>query len=234
VENRRSPVAGTLFAELLAKDGVESLPASALKILEGTLRVLGGRGLSDLSIESICKVSRVSRATLYRYFSTKDDLLEAVGEFICRGFEDGITAEAARHDDPTARFAAVMCFLARYTAERGLIRIFEADPSFHLVFFRSHFARQETAVRAALDPVFDMLEARDGLAVDRSASAQRLIRLQMSRLLIPFDDGWSAAWDRAVVDAGKVMHHWIVAQPATLDNMKKLESADGDRDRSRD
>jgi AcrR family transcriptional regulator len=165
-------------------------------------------------VESICKVAGVSRATLYRYFANKDDLLDAVGEFICRGFEDGLATTVMEETGAPGRFATVMRFLDRYTSERALIRIFEADPSFHLVFFRSQFPRHEAAVRTALDPVFDSIEASDGVVVDRAASAQRLVRLQMSRLLIPFDAALSAAWSGAIREPAATMRHWIVAQPA--------------------
>jgi AcrR family transcriptional regulator len=204
----------TATAELIFTGGIEHLPASALKLLEGAVRAIGGRGLSELSIERVCRISRVSRATLYRYFSNKDDLLEAVGEFICRGFETGIAEEAASYDDPADRFAAVMSFLARYTTERGLVRIFETDPSFHLVFLRSHFARHRAAVENALDPVFEWIEKRDAIAVDRAVSAERLVRLQLSRLLVPFDNAWGESWQRAVDCAPETILSWIVIQPA--------------------
>jgi AcrR family transcriptional regulator len=206
---------------------VEQMPARALKVLEGAVRVLGSRGLSDLSIESVCKVSGVSRATLYRYFATKDDLLEAVFEFICVEFEKGVTDEAARHQDPVARFAGVMDFLKNYTAERGLVRMFEADPGFHLVFFRSHFARHRAAVQAALDPVFDWIEANGTIVVVRPVSAERLIRLQISRLIIPFDETWDEAWASAATFAEEMMQHWIVVRP-TPKTKRRKRVPDGD------
>jgi AcrR family transcriptional regulator len=211
--DQRAASAETLFGALLARSGSDRLPSTALRILEAAVHVLGRRGLSDLSVESICKVAGVSRATLYRYFANKDDLLDAVGEFICRGFEAGLAAAAVEEAEAPGRFATVMRFLDRYTSERALIRIFEADPSFHLVFFRSQFPRHEAAVRAALDPVFDSVEAIDRVVVDRAASAQRLVRLQMSRLLIPFDTALSAAWDRAISEPAATMRHWIVTYP---------------------
>jgi len=174
----------------------DAMPATMLKLLEGAVRALGTRG-RDISLESVCQVSGVSRATLYRYFANKDDLLDAVGEFICRQFEIGLADEASRHEAPEARFAAIMAFLLEYTESRGLIRIFEVDPSFHLVFFRSHFARHVAAVRTALAPVFDWIEARDGRAIERQGSAERLVRLQLSRLLVPFDAGWVGMWQAA-------------------------------------
>ncbi len=237
----RSPGRGGAPVAVASEDiRAERLPSSALKVLEGAVRVLGRRGMSDLSIESVCKVSGVSRATLYRYFPTRDDLLDAVFEFICVEFENGVTLEAARHEDPVQRFAAVMEFLPKYTAERGLIRIFEADPSFHLVFFRSHFARHRASIEAALNPVFDWIEAQGSLRVSRAATADRLIRLQISSLLIPQDAIWSEAWNDAVACADRMMEHWIVAQPTPSrpknnnkqknDNNKRI--ADGNRSRT--
>jgi len=216
MSDHRAAMSESLFGALLARSGSEQPPATAVRILEAAVRVLGRRGLTDLSIEVICKAAGVSRATLYRYFANKDDLLDAVGEFICRGFEAGVAAAAAEHDGhPPAQFSAVMGFVARYTSERALVRIFEADPTFHLVFFRSQFPRHEMAVRNALGSVFDRIEANDGCIVDRAASAQRLVRLQMSRLLIPFDDALNAAWQRAVDDPDTAMRHWIVTHPAS-------------------
>jgi AcrR family transcriptional regulator len=213
--DQRAAAAETLFGALLARSGSEQLPPTALRILEAAVHVLGRRGLTDLSVESICKVAGISRATLYRYFGNKDDLLDAVGEFICRGFEAGLAAAAVEEAEAPSRFATVMRFLDSYTSERALIRIFEADPSFHLVFFRSQFPRHQAAVRTALDPVFDWIEAIDGVVVDRAASAQRLVRLQMSRLLIPFDAALSAAWDRAISEPAATLRHWVLAHPAT-------------------
>lgn len=228
MQSRSSARGGALFAGMLAQSGIEQLPMSALKLIEGAVRVLGSRGMSDLSIESVCKVSGVSRATLYRYFSTKDDLLDAAGEFICLEFEAGVAIEAERHQDPVKRFAGIMDFLMRYTAERGLTRIFEADPSFHLVFFRSHFARHCAAVQTALDPVFDWRETLAPVVIDRAASAERLVRLQLSRLLIPFDTRLNDAWNRASTDADTVMQHWIIAYPKTI-RAKRRRNVDRDR-----
>jgi AcrR family transcriptional regulator len=186
-----------------------ALPATMLKLLEGAVRALGTRG-RDISLESVCQVSGVSRATLYRYFANKDDLLDAVGEFICRQFEIGLADEASRHERPEARFAAIMAFLLEYTENRGLIRIFEVDPSFHLVFFRSHFARHVAAVAMALAPVFDWIEARDGRVIEPQGSAERLVRLQLSRLLVPFDAGWMSMWRAASDQPLQLAGSWMI------------------------
>lgn len=81
-----------------------------VKILEGALRLLGNRGVHRLTMRDICDAAHVSRATLYRQFSTKDEVLDAVTEYICVNFEKGVLAAAEGHTDPTERFRAVMTF----------------------------------------------------------------------------------------------------------------------------
>jgi len=50
----------------------------------GTDRV-GRRGVRRLTVGSVCAQAGVSRATLYRYFTSKDELLEAVGRRAVNG-----------------------------------------------------------------------------------------------------------------------------------------------------
>ena len=54
---------------------------SVIKILSGALDAIAERGVRRLSMSDIIEASGVSRGTLYRYFSSKDDVLAAVAEF---------------------------------------------------------------------------------------------------------------------------------------------------------
>ena len=106
---------------------------SVLKILDGTLRAISSIGARRLSMSDISDSSGVSRGTLYRYFSSKEDVLAAVSEYICSNFERGIVETAECIDDPIERFRAVMRFYGRFTVERSPERIFEVEPAFHLL-----------------------------------------------------------------------------------------------------
>jgi AcrR family transcriptional regulator len=194
--------------------GLESQPAKqmspkVLAVLEATIRMLGGRTMADFSIESVARASGVSRATIYRYFSTKEDLLQGVSEFICRAYETGIIAAAEAADAPIERFTNVLNFMERFTEERGLLRMFEADASFHLAFFRTHYARHRIALMKALETTFDFLERRDDIVIDREVTAGRLVRLQLSRLIVPLEETLTHAWE----SAGERVEDWIVARP---------------------
>jgi AcrR family transcriptional regulator len=184
----------------------EKLPTSVVKILDGALRAIGNRGARRLSMSDISDESGVSRGTLYRYFSTKEEVLAAVSEFVSLNFEIGVRAEAERYGEPLERFRAVMRFFAKFTNERTPERIFEVEPAFHLDFFRSHFARHKTAVSEALTPSFDYLDTLTDEPIDRDGLAEALVRMQLSTLIVPADEQWMEIWN----SAPETLERWII------------------------
>jgi AcrR family transcriptional regulator len=196
-------VAAEEYAEL-APD-VELSP-SVIKILSGALDVIASRGARRLSMSDIIDTSGVSRGTLYRYFSNKDEVLAAVSEYVCTGFENGIRDAGQGISDPIERFKAVMQFYARYTNENSPDRVFEVEPGFHLAFFRSRFGRYKIAVQDALEPVFDYFDRLVGEPIDRDAFVETLVRMQLSTLLVPASDEWLQIWN----DTAENVQKWAL------------------------
>ncbi len=179
---------------------------SVIKILSGALDAIAERGVRRLSMSDIIEASGVSRGTLYRYFSNKDDVLAAVAEFVCTGFETGIREAAEGIDDPIERFRKVMHFYASYTNENSPDRVFEVEPRFHLSFFRSRFDRYKVAVYSALEPTFAHIEDKLGKRINAGAVVETLVRLQLSTLLVPADENWSALWN----DSADNLEEWVL------------------------
>ncbi len=183
-----------------------ALSPSVIKILGGALDAIASRGVRRLSMSDIIDASGVSRGTLYRYFSNKDEVLAAVSEFVCTGFENGIREAGEGIADPIERFKAVMQFYARFTNENSPDRVFEVEPAFHLAFFRSRFGRYKAAVQDALDPVFDHLDALMGETINRDAFVETLVRTQLSTLLVPASDEWIQLWN----DTAQTVQTWAL------------------------
>lgn len=179
---------------------------SVIKILSGALDAIAERGVRRLSMSDIIEASGVSRGTLYRYFSNKDDVLAAVAEFVCTGFETGIREAAEGIEDPIERFRKVMHFYASYTNENSPDRVFEVEPRFHLSFFRSRFDRYKAAVYSALEPTFAHIEDKLGKRINAEAVVETLVRLQLSTLLVPADENWSALWN----DSADNLEEWVL------------------------
>jgi len=179
---------------------------SVIKILSGALDAIAERGVRRLSMSDIIEASGVSRGTMYRYFSNKEDVLAAVAEFVCTGFETGMSEAAENIDDPIERFRQVMLFYARYTNENSPDRVFEVEPRFHLSFFRTRFDRYKVAVYSALEPTFEHLEAKLGKKINTEGFVEVLVRLQLSTLLVPADDNWSALWNESADN----LENWVL------------------------
>jgi AcrR family transcriptional regulator len=186
-----SPAIAT--GEILDANG-EPLPSSVIKILEGALAAIIRSGARRLSMSAICEASGVSRGTLYRYFSTKDEVVAAVSEFVSIGFENGVRAAADQHRDPIERLQAVLDFFDSYTRERTPDGMFELEPAFHLAFFRSHFTRHKVALLDALTITFDYADSMLPMPLDRDAVVEAFIRTQLSSLIVPLGRHWSDTW----------------------------------------
>jgi len=178
---------------------------SVLKILSGALDAIGDRGVKRLSMSDIIEASGVSRGTLYRYFSSKEEVLAAVAEYVCVGFENGIRDAAEGVDDPIERFRRVMQFYVGYTNENSPDRVFEVEPRFHLSFFRSRFDRYKEAVHNALRPSFEHIEQRLGKPINAEALVEILVRVQLSTLLVPADQSWTEMWNNSADNLEKWM-----------------------------
>ncbi len=52
-----------------------------VQIIEGALQVFGEKGYEATTISEICKKAKISDATLYEYFNSKEDVLFSIAEY---------------------------------------------------------------------------------------------------------------------------------------------------------
>jgi AcrR family transcriptional regulator len=185
--------AQSLLGTLRRAGGVRtanSLCATEQKILQGAIAALARRGSRTLSMRDIAHSAHVSRGTLYRYFATKEDVLRAVSEFISASFEQRLTAIAEHSSDPLQRLQAVMALQLELANEKHIARIGEIEPGLVLAFLRSHFDRHARAMQNVLTPLFDLIEQRIGITLDRDLFTAALLRVHLSTVIVPADAQW--------------------------------------------
>jgi len=51
-----------------------------INIIEGALKIFGEKGFEDTTISAICKAAKISDATLYEYFSSKEEVLFSIAK----------------------------------------------------------------------------------------------------------------------------------------------------------
>lgn len=80
-----APIAGTSLRD-------EQTELTRRRILDAVVRILAGN-VADLSVDAVARESGVSRPTVYRYFRTKREMVDAVGRMYAERIG---TAEALR------------------------------------------------------------------------------------------------------------------------------------------
>jgi AcrR family transcriptional regulator len=168
---------------------------SLQRILDGAMAALSRRGASALSMTDVCDAAGISRATLYRHFSSKQHLLAAVGEHVSRNFIAGIKAAVEGSHSPSERLRRVLEFFTQYTAQVRSDRMLEIEPGFVLKFLQSHFGRHVAVFNDALAPVYDDIEAHLGIRINRLLISEVLLRAEQSTVVVPAGRSWSTLPD---------------------------------------
>jgi AcrR family transcriptional regulator len=151
------------------------------RILDATRTALAGFGPRKIALSDIARLAGVSRPTLYRYFSSKEELLEALAEYDRERFEDGMAA--AQHGlVGEERIDAALRFIVTFQHE---------DPAHHLVGIEPGFVLAQLAsgldvMRARLRKLFEEADHERALRADDLADV--IVRTSLSHFLIPSRD----------------------------------------------
>lgn len=98
------------------------------RILAATSEVLARNGVTKLSLSDVAQQAGVSRPTLYRWFSSKEALLDAFGEWEHQQFRGGISAVTAGLRG-AERLDAVLRFIVGYQQSYYGVRMIDIEPA---------------------------------------------------------------------------------------------------------
>jgi AcrR family transcriptional regulator len=148
-------------------------PSMRKRLLEATFEVLSRAGPRKLSMSAVAATAGVSRVTLYRWFPSKEALLEAFGVYEQQKYDAGM-AEAVAGLGGDARLKAVLRFIVDFQHTYSLRRIVEPE----------HVVHQMTRVMPVMrDRLLSHFPGPDGPVV-----ATVVTRVALSHALIPDDD----------------------------------------------
>jgi AcrR family transcriptional regulator len=188
VASPRSPAAP-------AAEGGASFGSTQDRILRATLRLVGRRGVKRLGMQEVSEAAGVSRATLYRYFPSKDHLMDAVAIFDERTFAEGLAAALAVVEDPSDRIRTFVAFAFDYIRTHPARALFETEPEFVLGYLLAHLPKLQGAFLAQLGDAVDAAPAVASGSLSREQLVDVVVRLFASSFIIPEPD------DRALVQS---------------------------------
>ena len=165
-----TPRAGAVPTE----DGVDA--STRERILAATAEVLGRSGTTKLSLSDVASQAGVSRPTLYRWFGSKTDLLDA---FIVweRQFYARAIARACAGLPPEEHLDAALRTIVSHQQSYPGLRMVDVEPA-HVI-----------ARLAGFIPLMRQWLERLIPGPDSAAAAATITRVAMAHYLVPSDDG---------------------------------------------
>jgi AcrR family transcriptional regulator len=154
-------------------------------ILEATRRVIAERGPEKFTMSAIAAAAQVSRPTLYRWFPTKDALLEALTVYEEELFDARLQAVIAAQRSPGRRLdAALRCLVTYLDGLMGPDPI-GADPAFAIQSLANSLQPQAASFVRQLGDAFETVPAVRLGHLTREQAAEMFLRVAYSHYLIP-------------------------------------------------
>jgi AcrR family transcriptional regulator len=157
-------------------------------ILDATRRVIAERGPGKFTMSAIAATAGVSRPTLYKWFPTKDALLEALTAYEEELFDTHLQAVIEAQRTPARRLdAALRCLVTYLDGLMGPDPI-GADPGFAIQSLAASLRPQTASFVRRLGDAFETVPAvREG-RLSEEAAAEMFLRLAYSHYLVPHRD----------------------------------------------
>jgi AcrR family transcriptional regulator len=163
-------------------------PGPRERIFEATFACVARYGIAKTTVEDVAREARVSRATVYRYFAGKDQLVRETIAWETAHFFRRLADAVAGIDDLAALLEEALCFAHQAVEDHAVLqKVLQTEPELLLPEMSTEGERLITLVRAFLVPWLD--RARLGEGVGRDAAAEHVARLFLSFLGAP------GSWD---------------------------------------
>jgi TetR/AcrR family transcriptional repressor of uid operon len=166
--------------------------SSRERILAATAEVLGRRGMTKLSLSAVAQQAGVSRPTLYRWFTSKQDLLDALGIWERQMYERGV-AEACVGLPANEKLDATLRYIVAYQQSYPGLRMVDIEPA-HMIRRLSHII---PLMRERLER---LMPGPDG-----AGAAATAVRVAVSHYLVRSDD--DEDFLEQLRHAARVKHH---------------------------
>lgn len=146
------------------------------RILSATTEVLSRNGRTKLSLSNVAQQAGVSRPTLYRWFASKEELLDAFGDHERQMFDSGISrATAGLHG--TDKLDAALRFIVEYQQSYSGVRLVDVEPQVTIAQLSEVIPVMRTRLQR-------LLPGPNG-----AVKAATAIRVAVSHYLVRSDDG---------------------------------------------
>jgi len=152
------------------------------RILESAARCFARNGYRRTRFEDIAAGAGVSRALVYAYFESKENLLRSVCASLLEGWREAVEPAFAREADPARALRAMIASTLHYARTRPLLTALLGDDQRLVLMSPAALSRRAIDTWRAL--LVDLLERgvaagvlREGLDVEAAADVLRAMQL---------------------------------------------------------
>jgi len=168
----------------------DPLERTRQRILAGALRAIARHGLAKLGMSDVSAAAGVSRGTLYRYFPTREALLEDLAAHVQEKLvADLQVAPAVRGNLESRLLASIRQVTTQIARDPAIRRLIETEPAFVLAYAQERRSAIRAVVDRLLAPPFVPNTRRKLDASLRRDLSEWLARALVSAVLFPDPDG---------------------------------------------
>lgn len=149
----------------------------------GLLAKLGSH--ERLTLSAVAEAAGVSRPTLYRWFATRDDLLEAMSLRQEERFYEGLAAALEVQRTPAERLDAALGYLVTYLDETFGTESLLREPGFVVRSLAASLGKQRATWVRLLGDALARVPAVRAKELSVEQAAELFLRLAYSHYLIP-------------------------------------------------
>jgi AcrR family transcriptional regulator len=168
-----------------------SAPASEImreRILNGALEALAIYGSRRFSVSAVSELAGISRGTLYRYFPTKEDLLDGLTAHMGRDFRRSLHQHVPEDVSGEERVRRVVDAMREYVDQTPIFsQLLIAEPAFVRSFYNEQFHDLVRLVATNLRPPAKGSKATPSPPV--LLAAELLVRVAISYRIVGAEDG---------------------------------------------
>jgi AcrR family transcriptional regulator len=159
------------------------------RILDAAQRLMFRTGARKMSLSDVASLAGVSRPTIYRYFASKEDLIDAMGKRVRRRFGVAMD-EAMAGVVGVARLEAAIDVVARFVEAQPPGRLLDIEPA----FAHDQMAAVLPMLVDGLVAILQRCASEGGLpdGANPRALAGAIARTAMSHYIFPDQDGAAA------------------------------------------
>lgn len=170
------------------------------QILRGAAQAIARHGLGKLGMGDVSSSAAVSRGTLYRYFSNRDEIVAHLAAAEGRQFQEQMVQALNEAPDGAEKVRLALQYAARFAGEHPVLRrLVETDPAFVLSAIRERFTVIRDMVHGPLAPLLAQTEPVRRGTVPTEQLVDWMTRMMISFFLFPEPDPDRMARDLTAV-----------------------------------